>query len=159
MNRILVIDDEEDIREVIKEILALDGWIVDVAEDGKKGIASLIENHHNLVICDISMPGLSGLETLGLIREQGLLAAVVMLTAHAEQERIIQALQLGAIDYVVKPFDPVSLRSKVPTWLEIGRRIQKLANQDDEVSTEVLQKQVRMIELFKLKNHKGSKTS
>ncbi len=157
MNSILIIDDEEDVREAVKDILEIDGWFVETAPDGESGLNCLSEKKPSLVICDITMPGISGLETLNRIRKSGLSTAVVMLTAHDDKEKIIEALQLGAIDYVVKPFSPDMLRTKVANWLEIGRRMKEISTPEDAISSETLARQLRMIELFRLSNYKISK--
>ncbi len=87
------------------------------------------------------------------IRDRGLACAVVMLTAHSEKERIIQALQLGAIDYVTKPFEVAVLLEKIPVWLAMGQRLQDIANHSESTGAD-LQKQLRLIELFQAEANK-----
>ena len=109
-----------------------------------------------MVICDISMPGGSGLELLKQVREQGLTAAFVMLTAHAESQRVIEALRLGALDYITKPFAASELIAKLDAWVEIGKRLRDLHDPSVSYSEADLARQLRMIELFQLKNQRLS---
>lgn len=149
----LVVDDEIDLRETICELIVQAGFEATPAADGEAALAFLEKNPAQLVICDISMPGLTGLQTLQKIRDRGLACAVVMLTAHSEKERIIQALQLGAIDYVTKPFEVAVLLEKIPVWLAMGQRLQDIANHSESTGAD-LQKQLRLIELFQAEANK-----
>ena len=104
-----------------------------------------------LIFCDINMPEMNGIELLARIRTLGTPCAVVMLTAQAEQDLIIKAMQLGAVDYVLKPFDLNELAESTPLYVQMGKRIQAAHIPND--SEESVRHQLRMTELFRLKNH------
>ena len=153
LNKILVIDDELEICEILVSILSDEGFDVSSATNADTALEMVSKDSYPLIISDISMPGLSGLQFLAKVRERGIPSAVVMLTAHSEKERIIEALQLGAIDYLNKPFEAAELVNKTPVWMEIGRRLSSMIENSDGS----IEAKVRMIELFKLKNHKNTK--
>lgn len=149
---ILVVDDEESIRSIVRQFAELKEFQVIEAGGGLSALEQLKLKAPPLVICDISMGGMSGLQVLEHIREQGLPCAVVMLTAHSESARIIEALRLGALDYVTKPFDAEVLMDKMDSWVEFGRRLKEMRDPSNR-STDVAS-QLRMIELFQLKAKK-----
>ena len=151
---ILIVDDEEAIRELLGEFVAMKGYQFSVAENGAQAYDLIKLEKPALVICDISMPGMSGLELLEKIRMEGFHSAMVMLTAHAEHTRVIEALRLGAIDYTTKPFDPSELLDKIDNWVEMGKRLQDLRDEETPISRGDTNKQMRMIELFQVKNKK-----
>ena len=146
---ILIVDDELEIRGLLKEMTGMRGYTSIDAADGTQALDLLEKHKVNLIICDISMPGINGLEMIAQVRKRGLRSAIVMLTAHSENTMILEALRLGAVDYICKPFDSKELFEKLPHWLEIGRRIGALSEEKDpSISVE---KQLRMIELFQMK--------
>ena len=113
---ILLIDDEPRIREVVAGYLRRDGYRVETAEDGEAARRGLAEFQPDLVILDLMLPAVSGLEILGEIRRNGDLP-VIVLTAKAEETDRVAGLELGADDYVVKPFSPRELVARVRTVL------------------------------------------
>lgn len=114
--RILVIDDDGTVRALVRGLLERAGHEVLEAGDGREGVRSLYEQRPDLVLLDVSMPGLDGWETLQRIREVSEVP-VLMLTAHeAEMERV-RGLQAGADDYVVKPFGNQELAARVHALL------------------------------------------
>lgn len=153
---ILVIDDEVEICEVLQSLLEDEGYSTKAVNDALTALSVVETEKTPLLICDISMPGKSGLSLLEDLRKKNLPCAVVMLTAHSESEKIITALQLGAVDYIVKPFDSTHIVASLPTWLEIGKRLQSTLVADK--SPESLIQQLRMIELFRIKNHARTKS-
>ena len=149
---ILIIDDEEGIRDVMADLVHLSGYTFATAADAAEAVVLLEKRPHPyLIFCDISMPGMTGLELIQHIRTKGFHSSIILLTAHSESDKIIEALQLGAIDYIVKPFDTEVLFKKIPGWVEIGKRFQELHENDPTRPITDLSKQLRMIELFRLK--------
>lgn len=114
--RILVVDDEERIVRMIRLNLEHDGFEVIEANNGMAAINQVRERLPNLVILDVMMPGMDGYETLSLIRETSQ-TPVIMLTAKGEEEDRIKGLELGADDYVTKPFSPRELISRIKAVL------------------------------------------
>ncbi|MGQ0847640.1 MAG: response regulator transcription factor [Actinomycetota bacterium] len=110
--RILVVDDEPRVREVVAGYLTRDGYRVRTAADGLTARQYLDEFKPDLVVLDLMLPGMSGIDFLGLIRRDGGLP-VILLTARAEESDRVSGLELGADDYVVKPFSPRELVARV----------------------------------------------
>ncbi|MBF0552311.1 MAG: response regulator, partial [Deltaproteobacteria bacterium] len=104
--RILVVDDELIVRDSLKEWLAEEGFRVDMAESGPVALAALARNEYNLMLLDIKMPGMDGVEVLRQAKEARPELPVVMMTAYATVETAVEAMKHGALDYLMKPFDP-----------------------------------------------------
>ena len=100
----LVVDDEASLRTIISDELVHHGYEVQVAENGTDALGILENNRHQLVILDIRMPGMDGLEVLRLIREKNLADKVIMLTGVDELKMARTSLELGANDFMTKPF-------------------------------------------------------
>jgi DNA-binding NtrC family response regulator len=115
---ILVIDDEESMRDACQQALSLDDVRVEVAEDGSKGLAMLKVKSFDLVILDLKMPGLSGMEVLKRIIEDDPEAVVIVVTGYATIESAVEAMKWGAYDFIPKPFTPDSLRAIVKRALD-----------------------------------------
>jgi DNA-binding response OmpR family regulator len=110
--RVLVVDDEPTVREVVAGYLRRDGHIVSEAADGPTALALLASEPPDLVVLDMMLPGVNGLDILRSIRQTGDMP-VIMLTARAEESDRVAGLELGADDYVVKPFSPRELAARV----------------------------------------------
>ena len=110
--RVLVVDDEPTVREVVVGYLRRDGHEVSEAEDGPSAMALLDGGDFDLVVLDMMLPGVNGLDILRRIRQMGDMP-VIMLTARAEESDRVAGLELGADDYVVKPFSPRELAARV----------------------------------------------
>lgn len=115
-NSVLVVDDEPMVREVVAKYLQVDGFDVHESADGDEAMAWLESNRAALVVLDIMLPGTDGLAILRHLRSQGE-TPVILLTARAEEVDRIVGLELGADDYVVKPFSPRELSARVRTVL------------------------------------------
>ncbi|MDJ0866421.1 MAG: sigma-54 dependent transcriptional regulator [Myxococcota bacterium] len=117
--RILVVDDAEGIRTYLANLLELRGYQVDTAEDGRRALALLESGASpDLVLMDVMMPGLDGLETLRRIRELHPRLPVVILSVVGIASTIVQAMQLGAVDYLNKPFEEGELEATLRKVLE-----------------------------------------
>jgi DNA-binding response OmpR family regulator len=114
--RIMVVDDEPRILEVVANYLRRDGYQVETAVDGESARRGRAEFRPDLVILDLMLPAVSGFEVLNDIRREGDLP-VILLTARAEESDRVAGLELGADDYVVKPFSPRELVARVRTVL------------------------------------------
>ncbi|MDH4238546.1 MAG: sigma-54 dependent transcriptional regulator [Phycisphaerae bacterium] len=115
---ILVIDDEETMRDSCRQTLSRDGHRVEVAEDGSKGLSLLEAESFDLVILDLKMPGLSGMEVLKKIKQNDPEAMVIVITGYATVESAVEAMRRGAYDFIPKPFTPNSLRVIVKRALD-----------------------------------------
>ena len=103
--KILMIDDERSIRNSLKEILADEGYDVDVAEDGAQGCAMVDKEKYSVIFCDIKMPGMDGVEVLDKMVEMGVDAAIVMISGHGDINTAVECIKKGAFDYIPKPLD------------------------------------------------------
>ena len=116
MTRVLVVDDENDIRGLVRELLERAGHDVVEAPDGNEGLRLFYAEHPDVVILDVSMPGLTGWEVLERIRELGE-TPVIMLTANADELDKVRGLRAGADDYITKPFGRQELLARVGAQL------------------------------------------
>ncbi len=107
--RILIVDDEEIVRESLSGWLEKDGYQVSTAPDGPTALDKLREGLWSILLVDLKMPGMDGLQVLEAARKLHPEAAVVMITAYATVETAVKAIKIGASDYIVKPFDPEEL--------------------------------------------------
>lgn len=105
MPNILIIDDEKAIRNVLKEILANEGFAVDEAADGEDGLKKFTAGSFDVVLCDIKMPKLDGIEFLQKVIESGSDVPVIMISGHGNIETAVDAVKKGAFDYLAKPPD------------------------------------------------------
>ena len=115
---VLVVDDEPTIREIVARYLERAGYEARVASDGRSALAALRERAADLVLLDLMMPGIDGLEVMRRIRDGDRdRTAIIVLTARAEESDRVVGLRLGADDYVVKPFSPAELVARVDAVL------------------------------------------
>jgi nitrogen regulation protein NR(I) len=111
--QILVVDDEPNLRRVLAAQLERDGYDIHAAEDGEEALGILREHHIDLVITDLRMPKLDGMDLLRRVVELDSEMPVVMLTAHGTVDNAVEALKTGAFDYITKPFDQAEVRTIV----------------------------------------------
>lgn len=105
--RVLIVDDAAFMRMMIKDILTKNGYnVIGEAENGVKGIEKYMELHPDLVLMDITMPELGGIEALKGIKQADPSALVIMCSAMGQQAMVIESIQAGAKDFIVKPFQP-----------------------------------------------------
>jgi two-component system phosphate regulon sensor histidine kinase PhoR len=115
---ILVVDDEMGIREGCRRVLAEDGYVIDLAEDGMAGLAKVQEKPYDLILVDLMMPGIGGLDLIKKINEIDPEIIVVIITGYATIETAVEATKRGAYDYLPKPFTPEALSVLVKRGLE-----------------------------------------
>ena len=125
MKRILVIEDDPDIVELLRYNLERESYRVTSVRNGDEGLATLLEERPDLLILDLMLPGISGFEVCRRLRNDPELRAlpVIMLTARGEEVDVIAGIELGADDYITKPFSPRELTARVGAVLRrTGRR-------------------------------------
>lgn len=105
MSQILIIDDERAIRKTLGEILSYEGYKVDEAADGEEGIRMALEKSFDVILCDIKMPKMDGIEVLEKLKEQKPDIPVIMISGHGTIETAVEAVKKGAFDYIAKPPD------------------------------------------------------
>ncbi|MCD4794952.1 MAG: sigma-54 dependent transcriptional regulator [Bacteroidales bacterium] len=133
MAKILVIDDEKAIRNSLKDILEYEKHDVTLVEDGKQGIIELTDNEYEIVLCDIKMPGMDGIEVLEKVTEKGIDVRFIMISGHGTVDTAVGAIKKGAFDFIEKPLDLNRLLITVKNALEIGKLVSE---------TKVLKKKV-----------------
>src|SRR5215510_12544182 len=118
---VLVVDDEEVMRDVLESLLSQDGYRVDLAKTGEEGLARMNERSYDLFLLDVSMPGMGGLRTLEEILKLDREAVVIMITAYATFDTAIAAWQLGAFNCIRKPFENEQILKMVATGISRRR--------------------------------------
>ena len=120
--KILLVEDDTSISRFIAKGLKEKGYVVDVSHDGEEGLHLILNQPYDLVILDILLPGLNGYEILKAMRGEKVVTPVICLTAKGEQEDIVQGLELGADDYLVKPFSFAELHARMVAVLRRGQK-------------------------------------
>jgi two-component system, NtrC family, nitrogen regulation response regulator NtrX len=105
MSKILVIDDERSIRNTLKDILEYEKYEVDLAEDGKKGLEAVKHTEYDIILCDIKMPGMDGIEVLEQLSATTPDTPVVMISGHGNIDTAVESIKKGAYDFIEKPLD------------------------------------------------------
>jgi DNA-binding NtrC family response regulator len=122
MARVLVVDDDDTIRDALYELLS-EQFVCQTAETAEKAFARLEADAYDVVLTDISMPGLSGLELLGHIRQMYPHTPVIIISGISDQEHAQGLIKLGAFDFLLKPFSLEVVERSVQRAIEYGRRV------------------------------------
>jgi len=117
MPKILVIEDEPEMQRGLRDNLEFESYEVEIAGDGAAGLQKLVDNSYDLVILDVMLPKMSGFEVLRKARERGVRTPVIMLTAKGEEVDKVVGLELGADDYMTKPFSLRELLARIKAIL------------------------------------------
>lgn len=134
---ILVIDDDESMRDSCTQILTKDGFLAEIAKDGSSGLEKINETKPDLVLIDLKMPGINGLEVLEKTKEIDPNIIAVVITGYATVESAVEAMKKGAYDFLPKPFTPDELRIIIKRGLERRKLI---------LETESLRREKKLIE-------------
>jgi two-component system NtrC family response regulator len=121
METILIVDDEKNYLLVLKELLGEEGYEVVTAQSAAEALTIFQETELDLVITDMKMPGMSGMELLRILKEKDLHLPVIMMTAFGTVEKAVEAMKKGAYDYIIKPFDNEVLRKTVAKASAMGK--------------------------------------
>jgi len=119
-DRVLVVDDEPMVRDVLARYLARDGFEVDIAADGEAALEAVRSTNPDLVVLDLMLPRLDGFEVFHRMRGAGIESPVIMLTARGEVTDRVVGLEIGADDYVSKPFSPKEVVARIKAVLRRG---------------------------------------
>ncbi|MDA8234589.1 MAG: response regulator [Clostridia bacterium] len=115
---VLVVDDQLGVRRLLFEAFQEDGYKVDLAGNGLEAVDRVKQGMPDLILMDMKMPGMNGLEALRVIKAMDSSASVIMMTAYGELEIVTEAMSLGVKEYVTKPFDINELRTLVRQVLD-----------------------------------------
>jgi len=119
-HRILVVDDELTVCKSIRQVLIREDCDVDMAQSGEEALRKEADEPYDVMIVDLMMPGLSGLDLLTMLKARNPKARIIMVTGYPTMKNTLQAMQLGAMDFLPKPFLPTTLRNLVAAAIEAG---------------------------------------
>ncbi len=122
MVSILIVEDEMNMVIGLKDNFEIEGFRVDVAQDGEVGLKKILDNNYDLIVLDVMLPNLSGFDICKIVRKKGIDTPIILLTARGEEIDKVLGLELGADDYVTKPF---SIRELIARIKAVLRRIEK----------------------------------
>ncbi len=151
MNKILVVDDEKGVCHSFKKILGRQGFDVVTANDGLEGIDKAEKEQPDLIVMDVSMPRMDGLETLQRLKSLHPDITVIMMTAHSTSDRAITAMKLGAYDYLTKPFDNAQMIQLIEKAI-MDRHIStpvSFDDGDDDTGDRIVGRSPAMLGIFK----------
>lgn len=131
--KVLIVDDEEIVIRSCQRILSGSGYVIDTAPDGREALRKVDETGYDIIILDIMMPNLDGLEVLQQVKERHPDVDVIMMTGLSQVQTAVKAMKLGAFDYISKPFDPDELKLVVDRALERRHLLQENRNLKSEI--------------------------
>ncbi len=131
--KILVVEDEPDMASGLRDNLEFEGYDVIVAPDGEAAIRAALDEHPRLVILDIMLPGMSGFDVCNSLRKKGFRAPILMLSARGQEVDKVRGLELGADDYVTKPFSVAELLARVRAALRRNEEFAAPVDLDGEI--------------------------
>lgn len=117
MKKILIIEDEPDMLKGLKDNLEFEGYNIDTAAEGQTGLDKILQNHYDLVLLDVMLPQISGFDICKKARKDGIETPIILLTAKGEEIDKVLGLELGADDYITKPFSLRELLARVKAIL------------------------------------------
>lgn len=131
--KILVVDDDQDNLKLMSRLLTSEKYLVDIAVNGEEALNKLAHTKPDLVLLDINMPGVSGLEVLKILRARESFISVIFISARSKSEDIIKGLDLGADDYICKPYDPYEMLARVRAQFRIKDLTDRLATANQKL--------------------------
>jgi two-component system response regulator PilR (NtrC family) len=152
---ILVIDDEQEMQDILKQLLQEEGFEIETANSGKDGLDKLLEKSFDLVICDIMMPGIDGIKTLEKIKEIDTQQMVIMITSYASVENAVDAMKKGAYEYITRPFRNDEVLHIVNNAVKQKELVEENINLREVLKKKyrfenIIGKNEKMIQVFKL---------
>lgn len=150
MSRILVVDDEANLRKVLAAILRKDGYEVAVAENGEQALAEFEKNGADVIISDLVMPKLGGMDILNRVRASRDDVPVIIITAHGTVDSAVEAIKAGAFDYITKPFEHSEIRAVVAKAARTQEANQGHVAPDGSARKSIVGSGARMEEIFKI---------
>jgi len=153
--RILIVDDEPSMREMLRIVLRRDGYDVQLADSGREAITQLRQNNFDLLLSDIKMPDVSGVDVLRVAKEINRDVVAFMMTAYASTSTAVEAMRLGAVDYFTKPFSMDELRLKIRQhfeshWLKQENVLLKKALKTRYEFSNIIGRSEPMLEVFRM---------
>ncbi len=150
MAKVLVIDDEANLRKVLAAMLRRDGFDVTVAENGEQGLAEFHKNGADIVVTDLVMPKVGGMEVLGTVRAANPDVPVIIITAHGTVDSAVDAIKAGAFDYITKPFDQSELSSVVAKAAKTNESARRSVRPDLKARAAIIGDSPQIQEVYKI---------
>jgi DNA-binding NtrC family response regulator len=157
IRKVLIIDDEPGLRDALTRVMRGQNIQTVEAENGPMALEILKNQEFQAVLCDIMMPDMSGLDCLTQAQSQGIMTPFVFVTGYSDSDRMLQAIRLGAVDFISKPFDNTEILDVLFRVMEIGirkKRINKEIEGANSYLSESIKKEERMISLMRASNNK-----
>lgn len=146
--RILVVDDEETVRNLLQRILEETGYTVTTAANGQEAIYKLSLGEAKIMLLDMKMPGMSGIEVLQKLEDEWPKYCILMVTAVTDLQTAVDALKLGACDYITKPFDRDDVKQKLVKAIQKHHRLNQDKKRYDQLQKSIVEQTSRMQEQF-----------
>ncbi|MCP3166537.1 sigma-54-dependent transcriptional regulator [Myxococcus qinghaiensis] len=150
MAKVLVIDDEANLRKVLAAMLRRDGFDVTVAENGEQGLAEFNKNGADIIVTDLVMPKVGGMEVLSTIRAANPDVPVIIITAHGTVDSAVDAIKAGAFDYITKPFDQTELSAVVAKAAKTNESARRSVRPDLKARAAIIGESPQMQDVYKV---------
>lgn len=134
-DKILLVDDDEDNLKIVKKLLEKEGYNVQTTNSGEMGLRAMDTYCPDLILLDVNMPGLDGIETIEILKRKENTAAVVFVTANTTTEDVIRGLDAGALDYIAKPFSGMELLARVRAQLRVKHLQDELRDANEKLKS------------------------
>jgi two-component system, NtrC family, response regulator AtoC len=150
MTKVLVVDDEANLRKVLATLLRRNGYDVTVAADGEQGLAEIEKNGADIVVTDLVMPKVGGLELLKTLNASRPEVPVIIITAHGTVDSAVEAIKLGAFDYITKPFDQAELSMVIAKAAKTHTIASNSVHPDGRTRSALIGDSLQMQEVYKV---------
>jgi DNA-binding response OmpR family regulator len=130
MPKILIVEDEPSMRMGLQDNLDFEGYETDTADEGDIGLKKIMENEYDLILLDVMLPNISGFDICKTVRKKGVNTPIILLTAKGEEIDKVLGLELGADDYITKPFSLRELLARIKAVLRRGETVSSSAGND-----------------------------
>jgi len=150
MAKVLVVDDEANLRKVLATMLRRTGYEVTVAADGEQGLAEFQKSGADIVITDLVMPKVGGMEILRTVNSSSPDVPVIIITAHGTVDSAVEAIKLGAFDYITKPFDQAEIQAVIAKAARTHDIAQRNVRVDGRARAAIVGQSPQMQEIFKI---------
>lgn len=150
MSKVLVVDDEANLRKVLATMLRRTGYDVTVAADGEQGLAEFLKSGADIVVTDLVMPKMGGMELLRSVNSSNPDVPVIIITAHGTVDSAVEAIKLGAFDYITKPFDQTEIQSVIAKAARTHDIAQRNVRVDGRARAAIVGESEEMQEIFKI---------
>ncbi|HVG58509.1 MAG TPA: sigma-54 dependent transcriptional regulator [Hyalangium sp.] len=150
MSKVLVLDDEVNLRKVLAAMLRREGYDVTVAMDGEQGLAEFNKNGADIIVTDLVMPKVGGMEVLSAVKTANPDVPVIIITAHGTVDSAVEAIKAGAFDYITKPFDQAELSSVIAKASKAHESARRSVRPDIKARSAIIGESPQIQEVYKI---------